>query len=82
MTTRSTTTTVTFAHSFTIDGLDGVWPPGAYQVVTDEAQLDTSFPVYLRTATSLILKSGGMTQSWAIAPNALAALLDKDAMAS
>lgn len=78
---RSTTSTVTFAHAFSIKGLDAVWPAGTYTVVTDEEQLDLSFPVYRRTGTRLILKSGGLTQSWAIEPDDLASALRKDQLA-
>lgn len=75
---RSTTSTVTFAHAFSIAGLDTVWPAGTYTVVTDEEQLDLSFPVYRRIRTNLILKSGGVTQSLTIEPDALADLLQND----
>jgi len=47
MTTRTTSTTVTFAHPFILSGLDREQPAGSYVVETDEELLQgLSFPAY------------------------------------
>lgn len=58
MFTRTTRKTVTFAHSFSLAGVDGPLPAGTYTVETDEELVDgVSFPVYRRTATVILLPS-------------------------
>ncbi len=50
MTIRTTTKTVTFTQPFHFDSIDGVQPPGAYEVGTDEELIeDVSFLAYRRT---------------------------------
>lgn len=54
MTRRTTTSTVTFKHPFTIEGLEGWQPAGSYVVDTEEELLqDLSFPAWRRVHTSL-----------------------------
>lgn len=60
MSERTTRTTVTFQHSFSIRGVDGVRPPGTYLVETDEELImGMTFDAYRRTATFLFLPSSG-----------------------
>ena len=56
MATRTTETSVTFVHSFTLSSVDGVQPPGTYDLTTDEEQLPgLSFNAFRRLATLLHL---------------------------
>ena len=80
--TRTTSTTVVFHHPFTLCGLDGVQPPGAYRIDTYERLLDTvSSTAYLRISTSIELQSQqpGVTRSATIDPAELDAALARDA---
>jgi hypothetical protein len=56
MTTRSRSKSVVFSHSFELKGVDRILPPGEYQIVTDEEQIEElSFPVYRRVATMIFV---------------------------
>ncbi len=56
MPTRTTETTVTFRHSFTLAAVDGVQPAGTYRLVTDEELIsELSFVAFRRTSTMLHL---------------------------
>ena len=47
---------VTFARPFTLKGVDGIFPPGQYRIVTDEELIEElSFPVYRRMATMIFV---------------------------
>lgn len=59
---RTTRGTITFAHPFSLDGIDGVQPAGTYVVETDEDLIEgLSFIAYQRVATTIYLPlaSGG-----------------------
>ena len=54
MAVRTTETTVTFRHPFTLTSLDGPQPAGSYRLITDEEEiLGLSFLAFRRTATML-----------------------------
>jgi hypothetical protein len=56
MATRTTETTVTFVHPFTLSSVDGIQPAGTYCLTTDEEQLPgLSFDAFRRFATLLHL---------------------------
>ena len=56
MTLRTRRETLTFAHSFTLRGVDGVQPAGTYTVQTDEEPIEgISFLAYRRIATVIFL---------------------------
>ncbi|KAB2943492.1 MAG: hypothetical protein K8F92_13945 [Hyphomicrobium sp.] len=58
MTERLTNATVTFAHPFSLRGVQGTFPPGVYSVVVTEEQLDgLSFVAYRRVRTTIELPS-------------------------
>ena len=62
MTIRSRRETITFRHPFRIRGIDGLLPPGAYEVITDEEMIEgLSFPAYRRVATMIMVPAGGST---------------------
>lgn len=59
---RTRRETVAFAHPFTVDGVDGAQPAGAYTVETDEEAIEgLSFMAYRRVATVIFLplRQGG-----------------------
>jgi len=54
MTTRTTETTVTFAHPFQLSAFERLMPAGTYRLVTDEEEIHgLSFLAYQRMATTL-----------------------------
>lgn len=55
---RSKRTTINFSKPFSLKGLDGIQPPGDYQIVTDEKRVDTTlFEAWQRTGTQIRLPS-------------------------
>jgi hypothetical protein len=74
--------TVTFAHPFTLPGLEHPYPAGSYRVNADDEQLDLSFFASRRLATTILLTSGAMTQAWQVNAADLEAALVKDSVAS
>jgi hypothetical protein len=84
MTTRTTSSTVTFSRPFTLSGIDGIQPAGTYTVETDEELIqELSFPAYRRIATLLLLPSQPgsaiLAQIATIDPLELKAALERDA---
>ena len=80
MTIRTTTRTITLTRPFSVPDVDGVQPPGAYEVQIDEEVLDNlTFLAWRRVATTIHLKIGGATQVVPIDPFALEAILLGDA---
>lgn len=82
---RTTRTTATFKHPFSLRSLDGVQSPGTYVIETDEELiLGLSFDAYRRTNTYLFLPSTGVaataTQIVNVDPAELQTALDADAM--
>ena len=79
---HTTRTTATFRHPFRLDGFDAPWPPGLYEVETDEEDLlDLSFPGRRRIRTMIYRQDGGRGISEAVptTPEALKAALAADA---
>jgi hypothetical protein len=70
--------TVSFAAPFTLPGLDRSYPAGNYTIQADDEQLDLSFAATRRLATTIMLKSGPMTQAWLVKPIDLDAALALD----
>jgi hypothetical protein len=59
MTERLNKTSVTFAHPFTLEGVEEMFPPGTYAIETTEQQLDgLTLVAYRRTQTTIELPSG------------------------
>ena len=84
MTMRTTKKTVIFANSFKLGDFEEVFPPGPYDVVTDEELLEgLSFQAYRRILTMIHLpaKSGetGNSRTLTIDPVQLNAALKRDA---
>ena len=83
MNSRTTRSTVTFAHPFCLSGYEDELPPGSYEVVVDEELLDgLSFDAYRRTASHLLIKGrggqAGQTEMRPIDPRDLDAALARD----
>ncbi|CUX81283.1 MAG: hypothetical protein HLUCCA05_14930 [Roseibaca calidilacus] len=84
MTMRTTKTTVTFAHPFTLAGYQGELPAGEYEVLVEEELLQgLSFEAYRRTATYLMVHGSGghagRTELRATSDNELKEALGRDA---
>ncbi len=80
MTTRTGHRTVTFSQPFHLDGIEGLQPPGAYRVDTDEETIDElSFIAWRRMATTIHIRLNGATQIFRIDPVELDATLMRDA---
>jgi hypothetical protein len=57
---RSTLTSITFSHPFSLTDVDGVQPAGTYTVETIDTTLDNlSFLAYRRVSTSIMLPAVG-----------------------
>lgn len=87
MSTRITETMVTFTRPFSLTGIDAVQPPGTYEVVTEEEQIEgLSFVAFRRLATTLHLPAspapGQRREVVTIDPAELAAALRADAAAT
>jgi hypothetical protein len=81
---RVTHQIATFAHQFSLAGLDGTFPPGDYDVEITEEQLPgLSFTAYRRVSTTIRLPGSlAAHPSWQlfeIEPDDLAAALTRDA---
>jgi len=83
MTVRTTKSTVTFECPFVLGDFNEIFPPGSYDVETDEELLEgLSFPAY-RESQALIhlpVTTGrpGVTRTLAIGPGELDAALERD----
>jgi hypothetical protein len=87
MSTRSTERTITFGHPFTLSSVHGRQPSGAYQLITEEEQLEgLSFQAFQRVRTLLFLpansRPGHASEVVNVDPAELAAALAADADAS
>ena len=87
MSLRTTSKTVTFARSFSLDGLDETQPAGGYTVQTDEEPIEgLSFLAYRRVATVIVLPlrhgGTGSFEAISVTPEALDAALARDASGS
>jgi hypothetical protein len=85
MTDRTTETTVTFRHPFTLASLDGEQPAGTYRLVIDEEEIpDVSVLAYRRTATMLHVPSvstvRGPRQVFVVDSAELTKALESDAL--
>ncbi|MGP8232283.1 MAG: hypothetical protein ACLQL2_06400 [Methylovirgula sp.] len=83
MSTRTTETTVTFEHPFTLSSVDGAQPAGTYRLITDEEEISgLSFIGFRRVATSLYVPAasapGSSVQVFQVDPAELAAALASD----
>jgi hypothetical protein len=59
MTTRTTRKTVSFQRPFSLKGADQLFRAGAYQVITEEEQIEeVSFPAYRRVSTVMLVPRG------------------------
>ncbi len=80
---RTTNSSVTFMHPFSLIGLDGVQPAGTYLVETVEETLDNlSFVAYRRVSTTIVLPAvgtdTGQRQVVTIDPDDLKAAQERD----
>jgi hypothetical protein len=83
MTMRTRRETLTFAHPFTLRGVDGVQPAGTYTVQTDEEPIEgISFLAYRRVATIIFLPlphgGAGSFEAVTVAPEDIQAAQARD----
>lgn len=83
MTTRTTSKTVTFDHSFFLAGLDEELPAGTYTVETDEDLLEgLSFTAYRRSLTIVHLprsdRHRGRARTLSVSAEDLDSALERD----
>ena len=56
MSSRTTTSKVTFLHTFVVGGYDDELPAGTYSIIAeDEVVADLGLPAYRRTATHILI---------------------------
>jgi hypothetical protein len=78
-TTRVTSTTVTFARPFILDGFGELQRPGSYVVDTEEELMDTiSVAAWKRISTVIQLSQDGGTEYVPINPDQLSEALRRD----
>ena len=83
MFTRTKTRTVHFDAPFTLTGLEGVHPPGDYQVQDEEEQITgISWLAYRRVATMIEVVAGKKKSLVQIDPSDLDTALDRDRVLS
>lgn len=83
MTVRTTRKSVTFAAPFRLIGFDEPLPAGSYEVETDEEMLEgAAHTAFRRTATTLRVRKGSVTEHHSIDPADLAAALERDRQAA
>lgn len=81
MTTRTTTTHLTFRHPFQLAEIDWELPPGTYDIVTEEDVIEgNERTVYIRTATIIWVRSSGSSRMVTIDPSGLEAALLQDSV--
>jgi hypothetical protein len=79
MFTRTKTSTVHFDAPFTLNGLDGPYPAGDYQVQDDEEQITgISWLAYRRVASMIEVVANQKRSLIGIDPSELDAALEKD----
>lgn len=69
--------TVTFAHPFTLPGMERAHPAGMFTVNEESETLDVVWPAYRLTTTLMIPTAGGY-EGWAISAADLEQLLARD----
>jgi hypothetical protein len=80
VTRRSATGEVTFRRDFQLPEMDRAYPPGTYQIETDDERLDVlSTLAYRRVATRIRLHRPGAIEFLTISPEHLRAALASDA---
>ena len=76
---RTTRSVVVFAHPFRIAAEGETFPPGRYEVETDEAAFEGNGPtVYIRIATLLFVTTGTSTSVHTVVPEMLDKALADD----
>ena len=79
--TRCTSVDITFAHAFSLQGVEGTIPAGTYRIDTEEEPIDgLSFLAWRRLATFIRIpvRRSGTVQSFLIDPKNLAAAVARD----
>ena len=86
VTDSTTYKTITFAHPFSLEGVEGTYPPGSYEVAESREPVDgLSFIGYRRTKTTIELP--GSLAAYVsrevveVEPADLEAALERDALA-
>ena len=61
----TTALSVVFTRPFTLPGMDGVHPPGRFDVVVEREPLDVPFPAF-RLTTTIMLSAGNAIEAWPV----------------
>jgi hypothetical protein len=81
MESRTTSSQVTFSHSFQLKGVAGLQSPGRYTLIVEEQKLDTlSVDAWRQTSAALHIPVGGAIEHAAVDLNDLRAALTRDAL--
>lgn len=76
---RTSTKRVVFAESFNLGGSGEIYPPGAYDIITDEdAYEGNERTTYVRTGTVLVIRTRGGTLHRSINGKDLDEALNRD----
>jgi hypothetical protein len=77
---RTTRTTIAFAHPFRFKSIDETFPPGQYDLETDEEPLEAgAHIVYRRVRTLLLVRQSGQTRTVDVKPHELDRAIEADA---
>ena len=79
MPTRNTATRITFKRPFRLAEIDGLLPPGSYDIETEEDVIEGNYrTVYVRKAAFIWVRSLGSSRMVPIDPSGLEAALLQD----
>lgn len=78
---RTTRCALKFGHAFTLKDVDGLLPPGNYELVTDEELIEgLSFPAYRRVASWLLVPMRNSIEMINVDPAGVTAAHARDAL--
>lgn len=77
---RTTRTTIAFAQPFRLKSIDETFPPGRYDLETDEEPVERSDHIgYRRVRTLLLVRTSGHIRTIEVKPHELDQAIEADA---